>query len=226
MTQTLAKIKQIGKNFEIMVDLEKALMFKKNESSSTDFLEIDKIFHDSKKGFVASTSDLKQAFGTDDVYEVSGKIVKNGEVLLTQEHRDEKKEAKFKQVVDFLVNNASDPQTGSAISGQKIEMALEEAHVNVKNIPIENQIKEIVSKISEIIPIKIETKKIKITIPATHTGKVYGLINQYKEKENWLSDGSLETTVNIPSGIIMDFYDKLNSMTHGSALTEEIKEDE
>jgi ribosome maturation protein Sdo1 len=30
----------------------------------------------------------------------------------------------------------------------------------------------------------------------------------------------------IPSGIIIDFYDKLNSITHGSALTEEIKEDE
>jgi len=225
MTQTLARIKQGGKNFEIMVDLEKALVFKKNKSSSTDFLEIDKIFHDSKKGFVAPTSDLKQAFGTDDVYEVAEKIVKNGEVLLTQEHRDEKKETKFKQVVDFLVNNAQDPGTGNPLTAERIKNALEQAHVNVKNVPIENQIKDIVAEISEIIPIKIETKKIKITIPAIHTGKVYGLINQYKERENWLSDGSLETTVSIPSGIIMDFYDKLNSMTHGSALTEEVKED-
>ena len=95
MTQTLARIKQGGKNFEIMVDLDKALNFKKGEGSSADFLEIDKIFYDSKKGLVASTSDLKESFGTEDANEVSEKIVKNGEVLVTQEHRDEEKEKKM-----------------------------------------------------------------------------------------------------------------------------------
>lgn len=224
MTQTLARIKQGGKNFEIMVDLDKALNFKKGEGSSADFLEIDKIFYDSKKGLVASTSDLKESFGTEDANEVSEKIVKNGEVLVTQEHRDEEKEKKFKQVVDFLTNNASDPQTGNVLTSERIKNALEQAHVNIKNTPIESQIQGIVKEISGIIPIKIETKKIKLTIPAVHTGKVYGLINQYKEEENWLSNGDLEVTLKIPSGIIMDFYDKLNSMTHGSALTEEIKE--
>ena len=224
MTQTLARIKQGGKNFEIKVNLDKALIFKKGESSSADFLEMDKVFYDSKKGLTASTSDLKQAFGTDNINEVSEKIVKNGEVLVTQEHRDEEKEKKFKQVVDFLTNNASDPQTGNPITTERIKSALEQTNINIKNIPIEDQIKDIIAEISKIIPIKIETKKIKITIPAVHTGKVYGLINQYKEKENWLSDGSLEVILKIPSGIIIDFYDKLNSMTHGSAITEEIKE--
>jgi len=224
MTQTLARIKQGGKNFEIMVDLDKALNFKKGEGSSADFLEIDKIFYDSKKGLVASTSDLKESFGTEDANEVSEKIVKNGEILVTQEHRDEEKDKKFKQVVDYLEHIAIDSQTGLTISGQRIQNALEEAHVNIKNTPIENQIQDIITKISTIIPIKIETKKIKLTIPAVHTGKAYGLINQYKEEENWLSNGDLEVTLKIPSGIIMNFYDKLNSMTHGSALTEEIKE--
>ena len=35
----------------------------------------------------------------------------------------------------------------------------------------------------KIIPIKLETKKVKITVPAMHTGKVYGIISQYKENE-------------------------------------------
>jgi translation elongation factor EF-4 len=30
--------------------------------------------------------------------------------------------------------------------------------------------------------------------------------------------------VSVPAGIIIDFYDKLNSATHGAAVTEEIKE--
>ena len=78
--------------------------------------------------------------------------------------------------------------------------------------------------LSKIIPIKIETRRVKIIIPAIQTGKAYGLVTQYKEKENWLDDGSLEVIVSIPAGIVMDFYDKLNSITHGSALTEDLEE--
>ncbi|MDP2628812.1 MAG: ribosome assembly factor SBDS [Nanoarchaeota archaeon] len=222
MTNTLARIKREGKNFEIIVDLDEAVKFKKGETSSIE-AEGDKVFTDSKKGHVASESDLEKAFGTTEPNAIAEKIVKNGEIQLTQDYRDEEKEKKFKQVVNFLTSNAIDPQTGHPHSPERIKNALEEAHINLKNVPIENQIQDIVSSISKIIPIKIETKKVKITIPAIHTGKAYGIINQHKEDEKWLDDGSLEAVVNVPAGIIMDFYDKLNSVTHGSALTEEMK---
>ncbi|MBR9702350.1 ribosome assembly factor SBDS [Candidatus Pacearchaeota archaeon] len=222
MTKTLARIKQAGKNFEIIVDLDEALKFKKGESSFIE-AEGDKVFTDSKKGEAASDSDLKDSFGTTDTNEIIQKIVKDGEVQLTQEHRSAEQEQKFKQVVDFLVSNAVDPQTGNPHTADRIQSALKQAHVNVKNAPIESQIKDIVDEISKIIPIKIEVKKVKITIPAVHTGKAYGVVTQYKESENWLDDGSLEVVVNVPAGLIMDFYDKLNNVTHGSALTEEIK---
>ncbi len=225
MTNTLARIKKAGKNFEVIVDLDEALKFKKGEGSVIE-AEGDKVFTDSKKGQVASSSDLKSAFGTEDVNEVVQKIVKEGEVQLTQEHRDAEQEQKFKQVVDFLVTNAVDPQTGNPHTAERIKNALEQANVNIKNTQIENQISDILAEISSIIPIKIETKKVKITVPAIHTGKVYGVINQYKEQEKWLDNGDLEVVVDVPAGIIMDFYDKLNSVTHGSALTEEIKQDE
>ncbi|GBE20130.1 MAG TPA: ribosome assembly factor SBDS [Candidatus Pacearchaeota archaeon] len=223
MTQTTARIKQAGINFEIMVDLDNALKFKKGEGIVSDFLQIDKIFSDSKKGETAPGSDLKKAFGTEDVNAIAEKIVKNGEILLTQEHRDEEKEKKFKQVVDFLVSNAIDPQTGNPHTSERIKRALEQAHVNIKNVPVENQITDIISEISKTIPIKVETKKVKIIVPAMHTGKVYGIINQYKESEKWLDNGDLDVIVNVPAGLIMDFYDKLNSVTHGGAVTEEVK---
>jgi len=224
MTQTTARIKKAGKNFEIKVDLDKALDFKRGAGGS-DFLEVDRIFSDAKKGFAASDSDLKNVFGTSDVDEVAAKIVKEGEVLVTQEHRSAEQEQKFKQVVEFLSKNVVDPKTGNPHTAERIKSALEQAHVNVKNIPIEKQISEIIEAISSVLPVKIETKKIKIVIPAMHTGKIYGIINEYKEKENWLSNGDLEVIVNVPIGIVMDFYDKLNSITHGSAITEEVKDD-
>jgi len=223
MTQTTARIKAKGKPFEIVVDLDEALKFKKGES---DWLEVggDRIFTDIKKGNVASSKDLEECFGTTDVSEIAKKIVKSGEILTTQDYRDAEHEKKIKQVVDFLSRNAINPQTGNPHTPQRIESALNEAHVNIKNGPIENQIKDIIEQISKILPIKTETKKIKITVPAIHTGKVYGLVAQYKEEENWLNDGSLEVVISISSGMVMDFYDKLNSATHGAALTEEIKQ--
>src|SRR3989344_5879801 len=169
MTNTIARIKQRGKHFEIIVDMDKALNFRRGMGSPADFLEIDRVFYDSKKGTAASGDDLEISFGTKDVNSIAERIVKNGEVLVTQEHRDEEKEKKYKQVVDFLVVNAINPQDNRPLTAE--------------------------------------------------------IIKKYKETENWLSNGDLEAVVSIPSGIIMNFYDKLNSLTHGSMMTEEISEE-
>lgn len=224
MTQTLARIKKAGKNFELMVDLENALSFRKGEIDFLD-LEGDTVFTDVKKAERASNQDLENAFNTTDSLEIAKTIVKSGEVQTTQEHRDAEQEKKFKQVVDFLVTNAVDPKTGNPHTAERIKNALSQSHINIKNTSVENQINEILEKISSVIPIKLDTKKIKIVIPAVHTGKAYGVITQYKESENWLSNGDLEVIVAVPLGIVIDFYDKLNNVTHGSALTEEIKEE-
>jgi ribosome maturation protein SDO1 len=221
--KTIARIKKGSNYFEILVDLDEALKVKKKES---DFLVVegDAIFKDVRKGDRASSAELETSFGTNDVDTIGKIIVKNGEVLVDQAHRNEEQERKFKQILEYFVTNAVDPQTKNPISRERMKGALEEARINIKNSPIENQIPDILESLSKVIPIKIETRKVKIKIPAIQTGKAYGLVSQYKEKENWLDDGSLEIIVNIPAGAVIDFYDKLNSMTHGSALTEELKE--
>jgi len=224
MTQTTARIKQHGKHFEIIVDLDRALKFRKGESSNVDFLEIDRVFTDSKRGLAAPEKELTEAFGTTDLNSVVGKIVKSGEILLTQEYREDARDNKIKQVVDFLSRNAVDPKTGNPHTAERIKNALEQAQVNIKNAPIEGQIKEIIEKISLVLPIKLETKKVKVIVPAIHTGKAYGIVAPYKESENWMNNGDLEAILRIPAGLVMDFYDKLNSATHGSVMTEEMKE--
>ena len=224
MTQTTARIKQHGKHFEIIVDLDRALKFRKGESSNVDFLEIDRVFTDSKRGLAAPEKELTEAFGTTDLNSVVGKIVKSGEILLTQEYREDARDNKIKQVVDFLSRNAVDPKTGNPHTAERIKNALEQTQVNIKNAPIEGQIKEIIEKISLVLPIKLETKKVKVIVPAIHTGKAYGIVAPYKESENWMNNGDLEAILRIPAGLVMDFYDKLNSATHGSVMTEEMKE--
>ncbi len=225
--EVLARIKSRGKNYEILVDLDQALAFKKGENIDVrSILGVDNVFHDSKKGLHASDDDLKGAFGTTEIAEIAEKIIRQGELLLPAEYREQKKDEKVKQVIDFLVKNVVDPQAGKPYTEERIKNILNEAGVNIENKPVSEQIGKIVEKISVIAPIKIETKKIKIIVPAVHTGKIYNLINQYKENEEWLNNGDLSCVINLPAGLQMDFYDKLNSMTHGSAITEEIKDEE
>jgi ribosome maturation protein SDO1 len=224
MTQTTAKIRKGHNHFEVLVDMDAALKVKKGVGNIMEALEIDKIFEDIKKGNVASTDEVEVAFGTSDVYKVAEEIIKHGEILIDEQHRGAEHEQRLKQVIDFLVRNSIDPQSGYPHTPERIKSVLEQAHVNIKNVPVEQQINDILGHISALIPIKIETKKVKIIIPAIYTGKAYGVINQYKESEDWKNDGSLEVVVAVPAGIIMDFYDKLNGVTHGAAITEEVRE--
>jgi len=224
MTQTTARIKKNGKEFEILVDLENSMNLKKGLSTIQRALEMPTVFTDSKKGLRASTADLKAAFGTDEPYAIAEIIIRQGEVLLTQDFRDAAQEEQIKKVVDALVRNAVDARTGMPYTPDRIRTAMQEAHVQIKNRPVEEQLPEIIEKLSPILPIKVQKKRIRITIPAMHTGKVYGLIAGYKESEEWKNNGDLVVVVGIPAGLQLEFYDKLNSMTHGAALTEEMKE--
>ena len=61
----LARLKKENSHFEILVDCEKALEFKKGKASLDDALISEDIFKDSKKGEHASEHDLKNLFGTE-----------------------------------------------------------------------------------------------------------------------------------------------------------------
>jgi len=225
MGDTVARLRSGSKIFETMVDLDAAMKLRKGEEVViSEIIRDNLIWTDLKKGMKAGEDDLKKAFGTTEFEKVVEKIVKKGEIEVTQEHRDAETEKRRKQVVDFLVRNAIDSRTNNPFTPDMIDSALNQSGVKIENQPVERQLSKIIESLIRIIPIKIETKKILIKIPAEHTGKVYGIIQEYKEKENWANDGSLEVVLNIPVGLQSDFYDKLNSVTHGSAVTQEIKE--
>ena len=224
MSNVEARIKIKGKQFEILVDLDKALQMKKGVNVSIEnVLAIDEIFYDVKKGLKISNADLVNFFGTEDKREAAKKIIMNGEIQLPAEYRAKLQEDKVKQVVDFLSKNAIDPSTGKPHSLTRIQDAVEKSGVKIDNKPIQEQIPKILEEVRKILPIKIETKKIKLRIPAIYTGHVYSLIKEYKEKEEWLNNGDLEVIINLPAGLQIEFYDKLNHACHGNVISEEIK---
>ncbi len=225
MTDIVARLRRGSKHFEILVDQDAAIKIRRGESQDiAAALRSSDAFYNIKSGEKASKKDLIEAFTTADFNQVALQIIKKGEIEISQEHRDEERDKKKKQVVDWYVRNAIDAKTNRPFTAELINSALDQAKVNIDNKQIEQQITAISGALALIIPLKIETKKLIITIPAVYTGKVYGIINEYKEKEEWLGDGSLKVIVNIPLGLQSEFYDKLNSVTHGAALTEEIKD--
>ena len=223
MTETIARVKKEGKHFEILVDLEEAMKIKNDEGNISQAVLTESVFYNLKSGENVSKEDLEKNFGTTDLIEVAKKIIKNGEIVKPTEVLHKEQDKRYKQVVDFLSRNASSP-SGTPYTPERIEKALHEANVNVKNKSIESQIGEIIDQLSKIMPIKIEKKKLKLRIPAQFTGIVYGVVKEFMKSESWQSNGDLECIVEVPSGLIMDFYDKINNPTKGSVLSEELKE--
>jgi ribosome maturation protein SDO1 len=207
------------------VDLELALKLRKGENVNIqNVLLANDVFTNAQRGDKASSADLTAAFGTPDALAAATRIIQKGDIQLPKDYRDEQQDNRKKQIIDWFAKNAVDARNNRPFTSQAISNALDQKGVNISNLPVDQQIKDITESLKTILPIKIETKKIAITIPAMYTGKVYGIVNQYKEKEDWLSDGSLKVTLNLPVGLQMEFYDKLNAVTHGAAISQEIKE--
>ena len=223
MPKVTARAKVKGKHYEIEVDLDEALKVKAGKGDITQALEFPRIFTDMKKGNVAKEADLMDAFGTKDAYQIATKIIVSGEVQKTQDFRDAEKEAKIKRVVDLLLRNAVD-QNGRPYTEERIKRAIEEAHYSFDYRIPEQQLPDLLAALQTVIPIRVETRRIKLVIPAQYTGQAYGILKDYKESEDWLANGSLQVIINIPLGMQLDFYDKLNSITHGAVQSEELKE--
>ncbi|MBT6690196.1 ribosome assembly factor SBDS [archaeon] len=222
MVNTTARVKKGGKHYEVLVDLDEALKVAKGDGNLNTAVLNDAVFHNLKSGERASVDDLEAQFGTSVFEEVAEKVIRNGEVVRTADSMNKDQDLKYKQVVDFLVRNAVSPE-GRPYTPDRIMKALKEAHVNVKNKPVESQVEEILDQLGKVLPLSIERKKVKLLIPAIHSGKAYGIIKEFMIKEDWKNNGDLEVLVEVPSGLLMDFYDKVNSATSGSVMSEEVK---
>ncbi len=223
----IAKLKTQGANFEVLVDCNNAIAIKGGkEMDMKDVLATQTIFSDSKKGEQASETQLRQIFGTTDPVEVAKEIIKKGEIHLTAEYRSQLKETKRKQIIDMIHRNGVDPKTHLPHPVARIELALEEAKFHVDEYkPVQKQVQEILKKLRVILPIKFEIKEIAVKIPSEHAGKSYTVISNFGKtlKQEWQPDGSLVAVIEIPGGLEQDFYDKLNSITHGDNEVKLIK---
>lgn len=222
----LAKWKRGADNFEIVVNPDQAMQFKKGVGAIQDVLVYPKIFSDAKKGMSAPENRLKAIFGTDDVNEAAKKIIQEGEVQVTAEYRNAQVQQKRQRIVNIIHCNGIDPRTNAPHPLTRIEAAIEQAKIKIDEYKTaEEQVQEILKKLLPIIPIKFAKKEIQLIVPAQYTGKSYQIIKQLGKilKESWNHDGSWTGLIEIPGGMEQELYDKLNSATHGT-ITAEVKQ--
>jgi ribosome maturation protein SDO1 len=165
---------------------------------------------------------MAEIFDTEDPVEIVIKITKKGEIQLTTQQRRQMLDDKKKQIVNHIVRNGINPQSGSPHPPSRIEKAMDEARVQIDiGKTVEEQVTKILKKLKPIIPIRFEEKSIAVKIPGQFAAKAFSIVKSYGDvkKEEWLSDGSWAFLIDIPAGMAEEFFNDLNALTKGEVET-------
>ena len=222
----IAKYSHSGENFEIFVDSDKAYNFITGKlTDPIAVLEAEEIFADANKGERQSQDKIKKIFNTTELPKVVEFILKHGNVPITTEQRNKLLEEKKKQIINIIARNSIDPRTKAPHPPQRIEAAMQEARVNIDPFKGANeQVDDVVKKLSMKLPIKFATMKIEVVIPAEYTNRCYGTLKQYGLKsEEWQSNGSLKCILEFPAGLQGEFFEKINNATKGNVTTKNLE---
>lgn len=213
----IARLKSHGEKFEILVDPR----IVSEDIPIEEALAAEFIFTDAGTGDRASEESLAMVFETTDVFKVARTIIKKGEIQLTTEQRKKILEEKRRKIVQLICRNAVDPHTRLPHPPSRIENAMEEARVHIDLFKdVDEQVTEIIKELRPLLPLRVETKRIAVKIPAAYTGK-YFKVKEFGKvlKEEWQKDGSYIAVLDIPGGMEEEFYHMVNALTKGDAET-------
>lgn len=223
----IARLKTHGKTFEVFVDPDGALAFKRGDDVKLEnILAVEDVFSDAKNGDRPAEQDVINAFGTTDVIKIAEKIIREGELHLTTEQKKKILDEKKKRVINIIAQNAINPQTKAPHPPARIESAMDEAGVHIDPMKEVDELVNITMKaIRPIIPIRFEEVKIAIKLPAEYAAKTYGSVAGFGNltKQEWQNDGSWIGVLTIPAGMQDELYSLLNRLTKGSAETKFLK---
>ncbi|MFH7903810.1 MAG: ribosome assembly factor SBDS [Candidatus Aenigmatarchaeota archaeon] len=220
----VARLERKGNKFEILVDPFKAFEFKQGKPYKIEeILAVNDIFKDARKAERVSANELKQYFGTTDIYKIAEEILKNGEIQIPTELKRKLIEEKKNQIINLISKRFVNPQNGLPHPPQRIALALEQAKVNIDPfIDAEVQLENIVKELKKIIPLRIEFSILEVRIPLNVGSKI---INELKRmKINILEERWTENYLFIKMKIISATKDEIFSLMYKYSKDIEIKE--
>lgn len=219
----VARLESHGERFEVLVDPDQAMWIRQGEEVDLEeAVAAIYVFANAAHAERASDEALMKVFKTTDFEPAALRIIQKGEIHLTAEQRRHLIAEKRNQVVTFISRNAVNPQTGFPHPPQRIELAMEEARVNIDPFKsVEEQVKETVKALRPLLPIRFEEVRIAVKIPADYAPRAYGELQSAVtlEQNEWQKDGSWIAVVRIPAGVQEEFYDLVNKISKGNAET-------
>ncbi|MCD6312530.1 MAG: ribosome assembly factor SBDS [Thaumarchaeota archaeon] len=225
---TIARLERRGETFEILVDPDNALKYKMGEKIPVSKIIVyEEVYRDAKKGIRAGEELLRKSFGTTDFMKIAETILKEGVVQVTAEQRRRLIEDKKKQIIDFISKNTIDPRTNLPHPPQRIELAIEEAGIQIDPFKdAKEQALKILEKLKIILPIKMGILKFKIRLPADIAARAYGIVKSMGKitSEQWGKDGSWTSIVEVPTGLHIDLIDRLNKISSGRVEVTQLEE--
>jgi ribosome maturation protein SDO1 len=217
---TVARITKDNEHFEVLVKPQKALDYRMGKITAiTEVLVTETIFSDANKGTKVSEESLRKAFGTTETLKIAEIILKKGTLQLTTEQRKKMIEDKRRQIIDFISRQCVDPKTNLPHPPARIENALEQVHYPIDPFkPVEEQAKEIIKLLRQILPLKMEQVSVGVHVPAEYSARAYGTIKGFGtiKKEEWRADGSWYGIIEMPAGLYGPFLEKLGEITKGN----------
>ncbi|MGB9959559.1 MAG: ribosome assembly factor SBDS [Candidatus Bathyarchaeales archaeon] len=218
---TIARITKDNEHFEILVKPEKALDYRLGKTSAiSEVLVTETIFSDANKGTKVSEEALRKAFGTTDQLKIADIILKKGTLQLTTEQRRKMIEEKRRQIVAFISKNCVDPRTNLPHPPLRIEQAMEQIHYSIDPFKAtEEQAREIIKLLRQILPLKMEQISVSVHIPAQYAARAYGTLKALGtiKREEWRADGSWSGVLEMPAGVYAPFLEKIGEITKGNA---------
>jgi ribosome maturation protein SDO1 len=215
----VAKLDKGGEHFEILIDPDAALDYKTGKPLGIDKILIhEEIYKDAKKGLRASEQTLKKVFGTTDVRKIAETIIKEGEIPLTAEQRKKLIDEKKRQIVEWISRNCIDVRTKTPVPPQRVENALEQARVAIDPFKsVEEQVQGILKELQRVLPIKVATARVAVSVSSTYAQKVKGLVAKMAKivNEKYRPDGSWEAVLELPAGLQDVLISRVNDVTHG-----------
>ena len=219
----VARFESHGERFEVLVDPDLAIDIRQGRDVNLeDAVAALHIFDNAAHASRAADDALQKAFHSTEFSTIARKIIEKGEIHLTTEQRRKLIAEKRRQVITYIARNAINPQTGLPHPPQRIEMAMEEARVNIDPFRHTDElVKDTMKALRPIIPIRFEEVKVAVKIPPDHAARAFGDISKTAtiERDEWQKDGSWICIVRIPAGVQSEFYDLVNRVSKGEGET-------
>jgi len=225
---SVVRLKKGGKRFEIACYKNKVQEWRTGvETDLDEVMQISNVFMNVSKGQVASSEDLKKAFGKTDVIEIVKEILKKGELQVGEKERAHDLENLWKEIANMVAEKCVDPTSQRPYPVGMIEKGMTEAGFSVKiGKSAKSQVLECIKLLqtNSTLPIQRSRMRVRIAMPTKDGKRLKEKVVEGAEKvesEDWGQD-EWEVVMLIDPGQFKVLTDLLQTEVKGKGRMETI----